>query len=71
MTKKRAERLTGYEEEKWHWSYVPVATWYLKQYPVDVGYEHLNGFLGSEAAKDLDVIARYVQGINQFALHFL
>ena len=57
-------RATGYEEEKWHWSYMPVASWYLKQYPVDVGYEHIKGFDGSTAAKDIDVIRTYVQSIN-------
>jgi hypothetical protein len=61
---KGADRPTGYEEEKWHWSYMPVASWYLKQYPVDVGYERLTGFQGAEAAKDIDVIKNYVQGIN-------
>jgi D-alanyl-D-alanine dipeptidase len=61
---KGADRPTGYEEEKWHWSYMPVASWYLKQYPVDVGYERLTGFEGAEAAKDIDVIKNYVQGIN-------
>jgi len=58
------ERTSGYEEEKWHWSYLPVASWYLKQYPVDVGYEHIAGFMGSEAAKDIDVIKTYVEAIN-------
>lgn len=57
-------RATGYEEEKWHWSYMPVASWYLKQYPVDVGYEHIKGLDGSTAAKDIDVIRTYVQSIN-------
>jgi len=57
-------RPSGYEEEKWHWSYKPVASWYLKQYPDDVGYERLKGFLGSETAKGIDVIPNYVQGIN-------
>lgn len=57
-------RPTGYEEEKWHWSYMPVASWYLKQYPIDVGYERLTGFEGAEAAKDIDVIKNYVQSIN-------
>lgn len=57
-------RATGYEEEKWHWSYRPVAEWYLKQYPVDVGYERLTGFLGAEAAADIDVIKNYVQSIS-------
>lgn len=58
------ERTTGYEEEKWHWSYLPVAGWYLKQYPVDVGYDHIKGFLGADAAPGIDVIKTYVQGIN-------
>ena len=61
---KGADRATGYEEEKWHWSYMPVASWYLKQYPIDVGYERLTGFEGASAAKDIDVIKNYVQGIN-------
>ncbi len=65
-TKKGEEsgRTTGYEEEKWHWSYRPVADWYLKQYPVDVGYERLTGFEGAATAKDINVIANYVQGID-------
>ena len=58
------ERTTGYEEEKWHWSYLPVAGWYLKQYPIDVGYDHITGFLGSDAAVGIEVIKNYVQGIN-------
>lgn len=58
------ERTTGYEEEKWHWSYLPVAGWYLKQYPIDVGYDHITGFLGSDAASGIEVIKTYVQGIN-------
>ncbi len=57
-------RKTGYEEEKWHWSYRPVADWYLRQYPIDVGYERLTGFQGSEAAQSIDVITNYVQGIS-------
>ncbi len=61
---KGADRPTGYEEEKWHWSYMPVASWYLKQYPIDVGYERITGFEGATAAKDIDVIKNYVQGIN-------
>jgi LAS superfamily LD-carboxypeptidase LdcB len=65
-TSKKGEgaRPTGYEEEKWHWSYAPVASWYLRQYPIDVGYERLTGFLGSDTARQIDVIPNYVQGIN-------
>jgi hypothetical protein len=63
-TAKGEARPNGYEEEKWHWSYMPVASWYLQQYPVDVGYERLTGFEGAHSAKDIDVIGKYVQGIN-------
>ncbi len=61
---KDADRATGYEEEKWHWSYMPVASWYLKQYPIDVGYARITGFEGASAAKDIDVIKNYVEAIN-------
>jgi zinc D-Ala-D-Ala carboxypeptidase len=61
---KGPDRPTGYEEEKWHWSYTPVASWYLNQYPVDVGYERLTGFEGADAASTIDVIKTYVDGIN-------
>lgn len=65
-TKKGPEsgRETGYEEEKWHWSYRPVADWYLRQYPVDVGYERITGFAGAETAREIDVIDKYVRGID-------
>lgn len=61
---KGAERPTGYEEEKWHWSYMPVASRYLAAYPNVVGYDHIKGFEGAASARDIDVIANYVQGIN-------
>jgi LAS superfamily LD-carboxypeptidase LdcB len=65
-TSKKGEgaRTTGYEEEKWHWSYTPVAAWYQRQYPSDVGYERLTGFLGADTARAIDVIPSYVQGVN-------
>jgi zinc D-Ala-D-Ala carboxypeptidase len=54
----------GYEEEKWHWSYLPVADRYLKSYQLRVEPEMLSGFQGSEVASNIDVIERYVMGIN-------
>ncbi len=61
---KGADRPNGYQREDWHWSYMPVASGYLSQYPSLVGYDHLTGFEGAEAAREIDVIANYVQGIN-------
>ncbi len=63
-TVKGKDRPTGYEEERWHWSYIPVAARYLAQYPSTVGYDHITGFAGSETAAKIDVIGNYVQAIG-------
>lgn len=57
-------RPNGYNEEKWHWSYLPLAKGFLSQYKEKVHYEDITGFAGSEAGKDLNVIDNYVGGIN-------
>ena len=61
---KGARRPDGYNEEKWHWSYKPIAAEYLKRWSQDAGYARITGFLGSETAKDIDVIAKYIEGVN-------
>lgn len=62
-TDKKAGR-TGYEEEKWHWSYMPVAKEMLKQYNAIITYDDISGFSGSASAKSADVVALYVNGID-------
>lgn len=64
-TPKGSTRPTGYEEEKWHWSYLPLARLFLDQYTQKVSYDDLKGFLGWETAKALRVIKNYVQSINK------
>lgn len=54
---------TGYEEEKWHWSYFSLSTEMLDQYNQKIGYGELQGFDGSECAEVLDIIKMYVNGI--------
>ncbi len=54
---------TGYEEEKWHWSYLPLATTFLDQYKKQILYQDLSGFDGSEVAVPLQVIDLYVNGV--------
>ena len=61
---KDATRPEGYNEERWHWSYLPVAKRYLAAYPAAVGYEQLKGFDGWETARQIGVIEKYVAGIN-------
>lgn len=54
----------GYEEESWHWSYMPLSDNYLKEYIRQVKLEDICCFAGSEAAVRLDVINIFVKGIN-------
>ncbi|MFK7756591.1 MAG: M15 family metallopeptidase [Flavobacteriales bacterium] len=55
---------TGYEEEKWHWSYMPIAKQLLVQYNEKVAYSDIKNFNGSESAKPLQAIDLYVNGID-------
>lgn len=59
-----AGRPTGYKEEKWHWSYMPVAKEFQKQYREKITYKDISGFNGSETAEDLNVIEDYVFGTD-------
>ncbi|MBP9926001.1 MAG: M15 family metallopeptidase [Cyclobacteriaceae bacterium] len=54
---------TGYEEEKWHWSYLPLSGFFLEEYKKQVTYSDINGFAGSEVAKPMEVIKKYVEGV--------
>jgi zinc D-Ala-D-Ala carboxypeptidase len=55
---------TGYEEEKWHWSFVPIATTYTKSYSDQVTYENICCFEGDTMAGQLEVIKYFVKGID-------
>jgi D-alanyl-D-alanine carboxypeptidase len=54
---------TGYEEEKWHWSYLPLAVPLYQAYQDLIQYDDICCFEGSEFASDIQVILNYVQGI--------
>jgi zinc D-Ala-D-Ala carboxypeptidase len=59
-----AGRSTGYQEEKWHWSYLPLSKIYLREYIKQVSYMDIFGFNGSHTAKELGIIQNWVLGIN-------
>lgn len=61
---KNETRPNGYEEEKWHWSYIPLSSDLLKEYSKKIKPENISGFTGSETAAKLKVIEFYVKGIN-------
>lgn len=64
-TLKSQERPTGYEEEKWHWSYFPVADALLMAAKDNLKNEHISGFKGSETATKIDIIEKYVLGVQK------
>lgn len=64
-TAKDSSRATGYEEEKWHWSYLPLSQVYLQQYKDKITYSDLVGFAGCETAKKIDIIKTYVLSVNK------
>ncbi|MBS1487945.1 MAG: M15 family metallopeptidase [Bacteroidetes bacterium] len=54
---------SGYEEEKWHWSYTPLSKAFLKEYVKQVTYADIHGFDGSEQAEAIGSIESYVKGV--------
>jgi len=63
-TPKGDERPSGYEEEKWHWSYLPLSTYLTQLAKEQLRNEDISGFAGAEAAVSIDVVGRYVLGIH-------
>ncbi|MEM9545022.1 MAG: M15 family metallopeptidase [Bacteroidota bacterium] len=64
-TPKGSERPTGYNEEKWHWTYQVLGkeiTLYARQ---NLKNAMITGFQGAETAGVVDVVGNYVLGINQ------
>ena len=57
------QREHGYNEEKWHWSYFPLASVYTQKYRETITAEDLKGFLGDKFVSELKVIEHYVLGI--------
>lgn len=62
-TEKGNDRPYGYNEEKWHWSYMPLASQFLNQYNEKISYEDLGGFDGDQVAQEIEAIRKYVNGI--------
>lgn len=62
-TEKNEQRPTGYNEEKWHWSYRPIADSLLRQYEISVTDAMISGFQGAENARTIGVVQNYVLGV--------
>lgn len=57
-------RPTGYNEEKWHWSYLPLSKKFTEDYKNLVKDDDIKGFDGDEYVPSLNLINDYVLAIN-------
>jgi len=67
-TPKGTNRPDGYNEEKWHWSYLPLATRLSDQYKIRLTDSDISGFDGADTAPKIGIIKKYVFGINHQCL---
>ncbi|MEM1216297.1 MAG: M15 family metallopeptidase [Bacteroidota bacterium] len=58
------DRPHGYNEEKWHWSYLPVAQQLTDLARTALTDEQIDGFAGAEVAPEIGVVEKYVLGIS-------
>ncbi|MFN7115682.1 MAG: M15 family metallopeptidase [Saprospiraceae bacterium] len=65
---KGLDRPDGYNEEKWHWSYMPVSKKLTALASQKLKDEMIDGFKGAETAKSIGIVEKYVLGINQECL---
>lgn len=63
-TTKDTSRPDGYNEEKWHWSYIPLANDYTRFAKNNLKNNMITGFKGSKVATEIAVVDKYVLGIN-------
>ena len=61
---KNVDRKTGYNEEKWHWSYLPLARVFTQEYKNLIKNDDIKGFEGEEYVTGQDLINNYVLSIN-------
>lgn len=61
---KGPERPHGYNEERWHWSYLPLAQPLTAFAEAKLKDSDIGGFEGAEAAREISVVKHYVLGIR-------
>ncbi|MBX2926196.1 MAG: M15 family metallopeptidase [Saprospiraceae bacterium] len=61
---KGPDRPNGYFEEKWHWSYAPVAKKLTDLARSELKDEMIEGFQGAETARRIGVVQNYVLGVS-------
>ena len=63
-SEKGEDRPFGYNMEKWHWSYPPVSTKITEFASTQMNNEDIKGFDGDNTTDSIDVLNKYVLGIN-------
>lgn len=59
-----AGRSAGYHEERWHWSYLPLAQPLTALARLQLKDDMIQGFAGAETAQSIGIVENYVLGIN-------
>jgi zinc D-Ala-D-Ala carboxypeptidase len=59
-----AGRTKGYNEEKWHWSYTPLAQTMTRNYAQTIENKEITGFDGCATAITIDMVNNYVLGVS-------
>lgn len=62
---KDKQRPHGYNEEKWHWSYLPIAKKLTQQAELRLKDDMIQGFNGAETAVNIGVVDKFILGINE------
>jgi D-alanyl-D-alanine carboxypeptidase len=65
---KNGARPEGYNEERWHWSYLPLAKTFTQEYKSLITENDIKGFLGDQFVAGEDIINEQVLGINSDCL---
>jgi D-alanyl-D-alanine carboxypeptidase len=63
-SEKGEDRPFGYNLEKWHWSYLPVASKLTSFAKTQMNNNDIKGFDGDNTTDSIDVINKYILGIN-------
>lgn len=66
-TNKQTNR-TGYEEEKWHWSFMPISAVLTEWASENITNDMIFGFDGAETAVEIDIVTNYILGINTLCI---
>jgi LAS superfamily LD-carboxypeptidase LdcB len=61
---KDSARPSGYNEEKWHWSYLPLSKKFTEDYKNLITDDDIRGFDGDEYVVNFNIINNYVEDIN-------